>query len=57
MDQMSFSKWPRVQDTQSRYRMGKYSCFFQEGDEAPDEGKLEGKLQQEYFYGMINKKN
>ena len=42
---MTFSKWLRVQDTQSRDMMGEYNYFLQSRDEVQDEGRLEGKLQ------------
>ena len=50
MDQMTFSIRLRVQDSQSRDRVGKHNFFLQWHNKVLDEGKLEGELEQiEYF--------
>ena len=56
MDRMTFSKWLRVQDTQSRDMKGEYNYFLPSRDEVQDEGRLEGKLQQIefFFYEMVS---
>ena len=50
MDRMTFSIRLRVQDSQSRDRVGEYNFFLQWHNKVPDEEKLEGELEQiEYF--------
>ena len=50
MDRMTFSIRLRVQDSQSRDRVGEYNFFLQWHNKVPYEGKLEGELEQiEYF--------